>query len=57
MPIAQPTTLARLPPVARCDFCLCRFAVWWVEQDGTRLCDRCVEQYMKEHGLVVGVVP
>ncbi|MDD3492006.1 MAG: hypothetical protein PHU95_01180 [Candidatus Thermoplasmatota archaeon] len=51
MPVTEPIILNRLPPVARCDLCLCRFAMWWSEQDGTRLCEHCVGQYMKEHGL------
>jgi len=44
-------TLVRIPPMARCDLCLHRFAVWWVKQDGTRLCNHCIGQYVQEHGL------
>ena len=37
--------------IAACDFCLKRQAAYEIERDGTRLCEHCLDLYLKEYDL------
>ena len=36
-----------------CDYCRRRPAIYYVRQDGTRLCEHCIDKYLKEKHIKV----